>query len=242
MLEVPDVEMRYLELREEIVRSCDRCDGRGFHVDHEEDGDWKQRRCVCVDRVDRICRLIRGNVPPEFWGADQIRFTQNREQRRRVLAYSGDHEWRSGAGLILTGENGTGKTVCGCTVLIRVADHKKTVGYITSHDLISSIIRAESDREFGEWYKGLIGSYCLVIDELGKEHRKEGSDWVFTGLDDVLRRRRGMNLPTILISNFTLAQMVKTYGESFASIRRGWLEVVRFDSGDFRKEQDHVQR
>ena len=77
---------------------------------------------------------------------------------------------------------------------------------------------------------------------MGKEHRKSGSEYALSELDSLLRWRRGESKPTIVCTNFDAGEFASEYGASLWSVIRDRLEILKFHSGDFRKDLKQRRR
>jgi DNA replication protein DnaC len=194
--------------------------------------------CTCQKTVIFLTALRAANVPREFWEIEEVEFEWNQAARARVEEYTADlaGALRAGAGFLMTGRNGVGKTSCACVILARAARAGRTVAYMTSHDFITSAIPASRDAELESWRHALGAADFLVLDEVGKEHRAAGSEYALSELDSLLRWRRGENKPTVICTNFDAREFATTYGDSLWSAIRDRLEVLKFRDGDFRTE------
>jgi len=106
---------------------------------------------------------------------------------------------------------------------------------LTSHEFAVSK-RSWNDKPLLAWLDEMVNADFLVLDEVGKEYRAKGSDWVSAEFDTLLRRRRGFHLPTIIITNLTVVQLKERYGESLWSIMKDRMKVLQYAPGDFRRE------
>lgn len=237
MFRPPDVDALAADLWRRHVESCDDCGGTGHLVIETDDPLLSRTRpCECQAEVTLLCTLREANVPREFWTVEGLEFERNTSARARVEEYTGDLRTarRDGGGFLMIGENGVGKTACACVILCRAARAGYSVGYMTSHDFVTSAVAATRDVELEMWRRDLVAADFLVLDEVGKEHRKAGSEFALSELDSLLRWRRGESRPTVICTNFKTAEFAQTYGDSLWSILRDRMEILKFQSGDFR--------
>lgn len=221
------------------TRNCPHCKGTGFKVVHGADPLWPAHdKCACADEAMFKYRLAAGNIPPEFRHVDTIEFEWNTKVQEKVEKVDMRHSRSQGLGFLFVGLNGVGKSALAALWLIRAARAGFGIGFITAHDFVTNIIKAQDDAEFGDWFNGLLNSDFLVIDELGKEHRKGiTSDYSQAALDSLFRDRRGAGLPTTVCSNHELNEIRTKYGESIWSLFSDRYQIVLFEDGDFRKNK-----
>lgn len=121
---------------------------------------------------------------------------------------------QNGRGLIITGTVGVGKTHLSAAIINEVitVDNQVTAIYTTARDLIRHIRSAWKNPEIDE--SDLIDHYAstsmLVIDELGVQF---GSESEMIQMFEVLDKRYGEQLPTVLISNLGVDELVKLLGD-----------------------------
>jgi DNA replication protein DnaC len=243
MFRAPDLERFHDRLSRELIDACPDCRGTGFlrgTVELEDAEPWEtaSSRCHCAEEVQFRVTLLGAHVPREFWRVEGLKFTRNVSQRAQVEEYVDDlgAARASGAGWLFIGQNGTGKTACGCVVLCRAARAGFSIGYLTAQEFVASAIAASRDPELGAWRSSLLAADFLFLDELGKEYRKEGSEFALAELDGLLRWRRGELRPTVIATNASVAELQTWYGESFFSILNDRAKRLQFTPGDFRNE------
>lgn len=128
-----------------------------------------------------------------------------------------------GRGLVLTGAPGTGKTSAFWALArsLEAAGH----GPITLSSLELGRVLGEAGRDIRDvgW---LYRCRVLMVDDLGKERASPG---VASLLWEVLDKRLASNLPVILTTNFTGAELAARFGEQHLgdAIRRRISELCR---------------
>lgn len=75
---------------------------------------------------------------------------------------------------------------------------------------------------------------CLVLDDMGKEHKTK-SQWAEDTFDELLRRRYDRGFPTIITSNTQLSEWGRIYNESMASFARECFVSVVLSGEDRRR-------
>lgn len=244
MLRPPDAELLFADLYKRLVLPCRKCGGSGKTVRSATadplDDERRIVRCDCLNEVTLRCRLSEGNVPEEFHAVEEFRFEFNTTIADEVRGYCADlpAARREGLGWVFCGENGSGKTSLGCFILARAARAGFSVGYLTTQEYLSTIIPSGHDPALADWFRQVQTADFFVLDELGKETRREvaegeSSFWL-ASLDSLIRQRTQNLRPTVLISNFNAAEFQKVYGASFASILAHRVEYRKFAPGDYR--------
>jgi DNA replication protein DnaC len=238
----PDVDNWYRAQADAALASCAApvC-GRSGSVTRRcgpDELDYTVTDCPCIASVRRKARLIHANVPVEFWRAEHDVLEWNAGHFEVVKDYAGDLDtaMSDGRGLLLFGENGVGKTFSACHVLARALSQGYTAGYLTAQAFTTHTRASWNDPVLKAWLDTITTADLLVLDEVGKEHRANGSEWVAAEFDTLLRARRGDLKPTIIISNLTMVQFKERYGVSLWSIMRDRMTVLQYAPGDYRAE------
>ena len=155
---------------------------------------------------------------------------------RTVKAYADGFagSLRSGAGLILSGPPGTGKSHLAAATLLQLApDH------VCLYATVSQVIRAvrdtwrkDSDRSEREVIKHLgMEVDLLVLDEVGVQY---GTDAEKNLLFDILDRRYSEMRPTILISNLHGEALKEVLGDRVYDRMRETQRMVIFTGDSYR--------
>lgn len=157
-----------------------------------------------------------------------------------------DANLRSGLGLLLLGNQGTGKTLLSQLAFKRLLAEGFEGWSISFHSIISNLINSWKSQEAQQaFYSRCLNAPLLVVDDLGKELMREravkgeGMSRVSPmtaefAIDMILRHRASAALPTIITSNFTLDQIAQHYGDNIRSLLSGSFTEVSFNGIDFR--------
>ena len=201
--------------------------------------DWE---CNCVDQwIMHRYFLVHGI--PLLYQQLGLRDTKsvNRDALLSVLTYlenAVDH-LDSGTGLYLYGPNGTGKTMLGTLVLKTIMSQGYSGYWTTFIDLIEGKKAGFDNPEAKEWFvRQIKNSDFLLIDDPGKEQTSGERQIGFQTslLDEVVRHRNGMQLPTIITANYSPEVFEQRYGQSIASLLTEGQISVPFYGEDFRNE------
>lgn len=156
-------------------------------------------------------------IPARFVGRSFDNFVASSDAQRHALttarefAENFSENARKGAGLVLAGMPGTGKSHLAGAILQSVIT--KRVRYMTCMDLIRVVRdtwRRDSDKSESQVLSYLERLDLLAIDEIGVQY---GTDGEQTILFDVLDRRYREIKPTILLTNQDKDGFKKFIGE-----------------------------
>lgn len=231
-------------------KDCHVCKGTGTYrwysaiAGHENEVvDWK---CNCVDQWIMHRYFLAHGISTRYqklgWrDAKDV----SRDALTKVLSYMKDVKsyHASGTGLYLYGPNGTGKTMCG-TIVLKTMMARGYSGYWTTFmDLIEGKKSGFDDPEAKEWFvRQIRNSDFLLIDDPGKEQTSGERQINFQTslLDEVVRHRNGMQLPTIITANYSAETFEQRYGKSISSLLSEGAIQIRFDGQDYRKAYDDL--
>ena len=150
----------------------------------------------------------------------------------KVLGLFGDYESEDWKGCIVEGPNGIGKTFIVCAFARYFFGHRirRPAVFIQSADL--PYLWFETDEFRGQpWRTTLCNCECLIIDDLGKEDRRNDktSALVLQRLGTVLRWRVQEERLTMITTNLSGEELEKAYGSSIYSLLHelatAWVEL-----------------
>lgn len=156
-----------------------------------------------------------------------------------VLSYLDNIEQHlaEGTGLYLYGPNGTGKTLMGNLVL-KTMMARGYNGYATTFiDLTANKSAGWKNEEQAELFQQRVrDSHFLLIDDIGKEQMngERQAGFLTSLLDEIVRYRNAMQLPTIITANYSDEVFKQRYGGSVASLLSESVVPVRCDGQDYR--------
>lgn len=176
-------------------------------------------------------------IPKLFWDVRGDQVVHNKGVFRDiVLRYC--QKWRRalkhGYGLMLIGDNGTGKTMFLSFVLTQMIKREASVYYTTLPQLDVDIKRGFRDKEIEARLVEMFDSDFVVIDEVGKEYKAKEA-YIKTRFELAVKARYDNGDPTLFGSNYSLSSLVEEYGSSVASMWKGRTKVATLAFGDQRK-------
>lgn len=168
-------------------------------------------------------RLERAGIPPRYHAAEH------------PLAQQLAGQLEGGRGLYLYGPNGTGKTTLAAAITrLKIDDRPLMVGAISLLlDLQATYRAAKAEVEVLAKYST---APLLVIDDFGKE---QATEWAASRLYAITDSRYGRLLPTIVTSNFQLADLAARFkdqatGQAIVSRLTETCQQLELDGPDFR--------
>lgn len=136
--------------------------------------------------------------------------------------------------LIMVGRTGTGKTHLACAIARNILDQRSYVRYTTSEDMANEIATAwkkTDDSEASAVFR-FTDYDLLIIDEYGLHDQHESRLQL---VHKVLYSRYDAKKPTVLISNWTEAQLKESLGDRLWSrFQHDGLTVVECNWSDAR--------
>ncbi len=152
-----------------------------------------------------------------------------------------DNAVESGAGLLLWGDVGTGKTHLACAIANSLLMQRYTVVYTSALELVAGLKASwkATSREEGElaFYRNMAKPDLMIIDEIGMQH---DSDFERVVLSAVVEARSRDCRPIIAISNLEPSKIIRVVGQRAFDRLIGYdSEILKFEGASLRKR---VQR
>jgi DNA replication protein DnaC len=123
-----------------------------------------------------------------------------------------------GRGIIFCGPVGRGKSLSAMKILMNLVDKGYTGYFITIKELLDMIKKSWTDEDFEKTKNHIYNCDFLVLDDLGTEYKKDGSDWAITELDGLMRHRYYKKLPLITTTNSNLEKLTEKYAQRIVSL------------------------
>jgi DNA replication protein DnaC len=238
---------------------CEHCRGVGFEI-VETDGRQYARPCVCRRPATngRDGALLACRLPPRYEHCSLSTFDPGNASLRGALEkamrycsgfpFSGDDE---GLGLLLTGDNGVGKTHLAVAVLRELVANKGVrAEFWDFHELIRTIKNSynpETRTTEEQVLEPVVSTDVLLLDDLGAWKM---TDWMVDTLFYILNSRYLAKRVTLITTNFqdgdrqtamgadSLTRkefLVERIGQRLRSRLMEMCLVVRMEGGDFRE-------
>jgi len=236
-LYTPEKWDRVIELKKEIVESCEVCGGSGY-IPGSSKG--KVTRCDCMIVYRYLKSLVRANIMSDYWNLSLTKMEINDEYKTIVKNYVQKMRMmrKKGNGLVFLGPNGVGKTssmaVIGKEAIIRNYE----VRYFTLANYVEAFTKQKD-----EVLEDIDRSDFVLLDELDKVYQKSGSDYVLKTVDDFLRNCFNKSKSVLLATNWTKEELSENFGQSTVSLLNRRCLFVIMDGQDYgRKIQGGLKR
>lgn len=248
------------------VKHCPTCQGtrrfrwylpEGESLDKADEMGAAEYECPCEDQLVMHRYFLWSGIGTAYqrlrW-ADGTAVEPGAVQAARYWLDNGDAFMRTGTGLLMTGNRGTGKTFLSALMLKEMLARGYAGYFTTFPDLITMLLSGWQSEDAMRWYYAKCrDTPLLVVDDVGREIKQtrkdeEGNLRRFSAasaefaLESVLRHRIAMALPTIITTNFTVEQMRQQYGDHFKSLLTEAAQQYAFVGGDFRIEAGSRRR
>lgn len=207
------------------VYNCKKCNGRSFD-------------CGCRAKSDYMINCFEACIPRDFWFIKKIEhnlttFNNTIEPYLKNI----NKAIRKGYGLLLTGDNGSGKTYFLSYILTKIIKLGLTTYFTTMQDLDYNIKRGFNDKTYADRLQEMLTSDFVAIDELGKEKAKNSNSlYMDAQIERIVKRRIDDCKPMLFASNLSLGNINKQYGDALESMLGGKFLTIQMEPGDFRKK------
>jgi DNA replication protein DnaC len=197
----------------------------------------EEARRIEGERIERA--RIAGNlraasgVPARFREARVAKFVATTDAQARVARivarFIDTFDPKSGVGLLLLGNCGSGKTMLACSVINALVEQLHSARYLRVTDAVRSIKATYSKTSTiteNEAIANLVSPDLLVLDEVGVQF---GTEHEAVLLFEIIDRRYAECRSTILVSNLTAAELEKYLSERVMDRFRETGAVLAFD-------------
>lgn len=221
----------------EIVTDCPEC---------QNEYEKRQREKEQLARQEHNQKMIahefkRSGIPPRYTtrSFDNFRAANDEQKKawRMAKGYADTitEKMQSGAGLILAGKPGTGKTHLACAVANQFVTTGCNVLFITVSAMLRRIretYRKDSNKTEQQAIDELRNIDLLIIDEIGVQKGSESEEHL---LFEVINERYNYFKPTILISNLNAKDIKQFIGErALDRMREGGGKFIAFEWESYR--------
>ena len=225
--------LRYSEkLERSIVLKCKECGGAN-------------PRCECSKKHRFLLSAYEACVPSDFWRIKRSDIDHNEEIFDDViLKYISklNRALAKGYGLILTGDNGVGKTCFISYILVEAIKRGRTAYYTTlpqlEHDIKLGFERSK-DESIQKRIDLFLTSDFLAIDEVAKEKRKKKKkeqSFMDIQIERILKQRYDDGMPVLLAANVDRESLMNSYNSTVNSMFIGKYRIIQMAEGDYREK------
>lgn len=206
-----------------------------IQCEHEDKQRLEERR---LERLRLLSgKQTRAGIPKRFLSASLDNFIAETGPQQEVLAVLRQFIATVGqdpSSLVLIGNLGTGKSFCGYALITAWLQMERDALFLTAVGLIRKI--RETWRGTGETEGIVVHKFAtiklLVVDEVGVQNCSENE---MTILTDILNQRYENMLPTVVIGNLTITELVTILGERAIDRLREGGRVLSFTWNSRRK-------
>lgn len=196
-------------------------------------------RCSCHESYETTLAAYEACIPRQFRGMKAEDIEGNSRAYQSICQYVKNIRvaHKHGYGLILCGDNGTGKTMLCSHLLMCAMRAGRTAYYTTAPQLDLDHKEGFGDAEKARRLSYMLTSDFVVIDELGKERAKHSNKYMDAQMERLIKQRVDNAWPTILATNLQLLELQQAYGDTVKSMLTGKFYVIRTQPGDYRLKQ-----
>ncbi len=187
-------------------------------------------------------RIGYAGMPPRFANKSFESYRAETEQQKKYLencqqyAHDFPKHLKSGDGLMLLGNPGTGKTHLAVATLNHVIQHHGEAGLYTTAARMFRRIKdtyKSSDETESQAIEAFASPALLVLDEVGVSF---GSDSELNYLFDIMNERYEQCLPTIIVSNVQPGELGQWVGDRVVDRLRECSKLMVFNWESARRE------
>lgn len=224
---------------------CPLCKGTKQFKWYDAANNVAQYQCSCIDQWIMHRYFMYRGLNRRYQTLGWRDFVGDPFAKEAAQAYIAnmDSLFNAGVGLYLWGTIGTGKTLLGSLILKAMMAAGYDGFFTTFVDLINQQSLGHSSREDREWLiSGVVNAEVLLIDDPGREQAagERQADYMSSVLDEVIRKRVSMRLPTIITSNDSLDTFQRRYNSNILSLVEECSSIIEVTGADYRGTSDRA--
>ncbi len=203
-----------------VVYECELCNDTGV-IDNEYCKCYYELEATIIsEKMSNI--NYKKNILLNDLSLDFYKDENSQEKAKKLFDFSlaliNNFDEAEENGLYICGGIGLGKTTITVAIANELRNRKKSVVYLTSHDLSgiikNSIFNSSSSSSADAQLKNIIDCDVLLIDDLGSEFSNTP---VIQGILNIINNRSNCKKYTVITSNLNIENLAKTYGDRLTS-------------------------
>ena len=225
-------------------KHCPTCGGSGtfrWWVGSGPDREVAEYRCNCPEQWALHLYLLNANIGDVYQRLSWDDLAAEPGAVEKVTDYLKNARAfvRSGIGLMMHGEKGTGKTMLTTLTLKHLLGMGYDGYFTTFSEMIDTYTGGWNDAEEKAWFhKRIKNTQILAMDDVGREYQgRKQTGLPESTFEEVLRHRTSAASPTIITTNLSLSRVQEGYGGNIMSLLRERSTTYEFTGEDFRERQ-----
>ncbi len=201
----------------------------------------RQRRPL--DKDDKL----RMNLPRRFWDATFKEITDYTKTRGNGVPSlkdivgnyfrQFDEMIERGAGLLIWGQNGIGKTCAAAVIAMEARRRGRTALFMTASEYLESIHEKHMFDENFSMIERARKVDVFVIDDFGKEY-EDSKAWSERKFEELIRHRNAQLLVTVITMNTSLEKFSERSAPSMIQIMKGSMASIKVSGPDRREDTE----
>lgn len=225
-----------------LESKCPDCMDEKVHQEYAKDS-----QAILKEREQRRFEHLFGQsgIPARFQARTFANYRVQRDNRDQVIAFQVarkyahqfDANMKSGGGLVMTGNPGTGKTHLAAAIANHIMNNGRSALFMTIYEAIDRVKdawRKDSGMTERDIIKGLLQPDLLILDEVGVQFGSQAEHII---LFKILNARYENFRPILLISNLRHSEITAFVGERIVDrLREGGGAIIPFTWNSYRSK------
>lgn len=223
---------KFPDLPRNTDKDCPTCYG-----EREYTMDGETHQCACQQQLQLHKHYLNANIGDLYQRLDWEDYSSDPKPVRVAHKYLGTHKnmVRSGIGLFMFGDYGTGKTMVSSLIAKELVKLGYRTFFVTFTEMIDMFTKGWGDTtERAKFERRVVNSRVLVLDDIGKEFRAK-NNLAESTFDHVLRQRAIQSRPTFITTNMSSKEVERGYGSAILSLLLERSIRVTFEGVDWRE-------